>query len=286
MPPCTTSRARPTLATSREERHYARSPLLGGIELLAARYRHHVFPRHAQDSVVLGLVEQGVIEFMSGGRTISIGEGALLFIPPGIVHEAVGCMELPWTYRALYLGAAQWQSLCDAAAVPTPSVATVVRHVPTYERLRRAHARLVGQELGERTLEETLRSVASALANGGQEVDRRGQGIGSDATLERVRRLLDEETARRVSLGEMAAMAGLSRFHFLRSFSRAYGVSPYAYSLNRRLLQVRRRLADGAPISMTALDFGFADQAHLTRHFLRTIGVTPGEYQRAFAEAR
>jgi AraC-like DNA-binding protein len=34
---------------------------------------------------------------------------------------------------------------------------------------------------------------------------------------------------------------------------------------------------------MTALEFGFADQAHLTRHFLRTIGVTPGEYQRAFS---
>lgn len=286
MSACTAPRPRLQLATVREERHYARSPLLGGIELLAARYRHHVFPRHAQDAVVLGLVEQGVIDFMSGGRTASVGEGALLFIPSGIVHEAVGCMELPWTYRALYLSAGQWQSLCDAAAVPTPSVATVVRHVPLYERLRRVHPRLVGQELGERALEETLRWAASVLAGGGSDADPGGRGVGSDAALERVRRLLDEETTRRVSLGEMAAMAGLSRFHFLRSFSRAYGVSPYAYSLNRRLLQVRRRLADGAPISMTALDFGFADQAHLTRHFLRTIGVTPGEYQRAFAEGR
>ena len=103
-----------------------------------------------------------------------------------------------------------------------------------------------------------------------------------DGPLARVRRALDEQLTRRVPLGEMAALAGLSRFHFLRAFSRAYGVSPYAYSLNRRLLEAQRRLSHGAAISMTALEFGFADQAHLTRHFLRTIGVTPGEYQRAF----
>lgn len=278
--------SRPPLVPAREERHYARSPLLGGIELLAARYRQHVFRRHAQDAVVLGLVEEGVIEFRSGGRTMPVAPGSLLVIPSGIVHEAVGCMDRPWTYRALYLSAAQWESVCRTAGASPLPAASVVWHLPAYERLRRQHARLVGDDAGERTLEETLRSVASVLAGDRCDSGRASRGERGDAALDRVRRLLDEVTTRRVPLAEMAATAGLSRFHLLRSFSTAYGVSPSAYSLNRRLLHARRRLAGGASISRTALDFGFADQAHLTRHFLRTMGVTPGEYQRAFAVRR
>lgn len=74
----------------------------------------------------------------------------------------------------------------------------------------------------------------------------------------------------------------MSRFHFLRAFTRAFGVTPYAYTIDRRVLNARRLLSEGTPISMAALEAGFADQAHLTQVFLKTIGVTPGEFRRAF----
>lgn len=268
--------------STRERRHYAHSPLLGGVEMLAAEYKQHAFPRHAQESVVIGLVEEGTIDFSSGGKDMSIEEGDVLFISPGTVHEAFGHADSPWTYRALYLTPHQWEAACLTMGAPMPGGAAVLRAPHLYERLRGVHRHLIGGTLPERLLEDTVRAVVDSVvqhAGASRAADPRAV----DAPLARVRRVLDEQLARRVRLGEMAALAGLSRFHFLRAFSRAYGVSPYAYSLNRRLLEAQRRLSRGAAISMTALEFGFADQAHLTRHFLRTIGVTPGEYQRAFA---
>jgi AraC-like DNA-binding protein len=50
-----------------------------------------------------------------------------------------------------------------------------------------------------------------------------------------------------------------------------------------RVRQARRLLDRGVPPAQAAAEAGFADQAHLTRHFKRTMGVPPGAYQRARA---
>jgi AraC-like DNA-binding protein len=268
---------------ARERREYVHSPLLGGIELLAAEYRHHVFPRHVQEQAVIGVVQRGVIRFCGGGVDEEVREGDILFIAPGTPHEALGRGDGGWTYRALYLTPAQWCAAATALGTPLPTGAGIVRDPSLYERTRATHERLISGNFPEAAFEDHVRRLVASVA----EHQQRYPGVATDKTvgdaLARVRDLLDGTAGRRVTLSEMAAFSGLSRCYFLRAFSRAYGVSPYAYALNRRLQEAQRRLAAGEPISMTALEAGFADQAHLTRHFLRTVGVTPGEYQRAFA---
>lgn len=268
---------------ARERREYVHSPLLGGVELLAAEYRQHIFPRHVQEQVVLGIVERGRIRFVGGGIDMEMGEGDILFVAPGTVHEAVGHGDGAWTYRALYLTPDQWAASCTTLGASIPDGASVFRNASLTARLRRAHRHLVNGTLPERALEDVLRRLVDAVVTERSRVVHCPGGSEAGDALARVRQLLDTRYSRRMSLAEMASVSGLSRFHFLRAFSRAYGVSPCAYSVNRRLLEAQRRLSAGEPISMTALEVGFADQAHLTRHFLRTIGVTPGEYQRAFA---
>ncbi|MFN8571419.1 MAG: AraC family transcriptional regulator [Gemmatimonadaceae bacterium] len=267
----------------RDRREYLHTPLLGGVELLAAEYRRHVFPRHVQDQGVIGLVEAGNIRFTGGGLNVDIGEGDLLFIAPGTVHEAYGDGDSAWGYRAIYLTPELWSASCARLGAAAPTDAAVVHDARLYTRAWRAHRELVSGTLAEGKFEDVVRALMAAM------VGRQDQSVAASVSrdvesgLARVRRALDAAPTRRMSISEMASLSGLGRFHFLHEFSRVYGVSPYAYSLNRRLLEAQRRLAAGAPISLTALDVGFADQAHLTRHFLRTIGVTPGEYQKAYA---
>ncbi|MFG2362929.1 helix-turn-helix domain-containing protein [Streptomyces mirabilis] len=61
----------------------------------------------------------------------------------------------------------------------------------------------------------------------------------------------------------------------LVGFRAAYGFAPSDYQRDLRLRRARALLAEGTAPSMAAAEAGFADQAHLTRWFSRTYGVTP-----------
>jgi AraC-like DNA-binding protein len=88
---------------------------------------------------------------------------------------------------------------------------------------------------------------------------------------------------RQVSLAELAALSGVSRFQLLRGFAREVGITPHAYLVQRRVCLARRLLADGQTPAQAAIQAGFADQSHMTRAFVRQLGVTPGRYRAAIA---
>ena len=271
-----------------ESRRYALSPLLGGVELLTARYTTHAFAPHAQDSYVLGLVERGAVVIESEGRVMELRPGAVLFITPGVIHGAHPATAEPWDYRALYLTPAQWARLVaddgDGGAARAVG-ASVVGDAKAARRLLDAHAALTGTAGDDAApaVVADLERVALACARRTRSVARE---LSVPARLERARGFVERNVHRRVSLDEMAEIAGMSRFGLVRAFSHAYGAAPYAYALQLRLLHARRLLAAGAGIAQTSLALGFADQSHLTRWFLRAVGVTPGEFLRARGAAR
>jgi AraC-like DNA-binding protein len=92
---------------------------------------------------------------------------------------------------------------------------------------------------------------------------------------------LNEAADQQVSLAELAALAGVSRFKLLRGFAREVGTTPHAYLLQRRLRAARRLLAAGQTPVQAAIEAGFADQSHLTRAFVRFFGMTPARYRAA-----
>lgn len=81
---------------------------------------------------------------------------------------------------------------------------------------------------------------------------------------------------------DLAMLAGLSRFHFLRCFKRATGSSPLQYILARRVEHAAALLAaHEASIAEVAYAAGFSSQSHLNATFKRHVGMTPGAYRRA-----
>ena len=83
-------------------------------------------------------------------------------------------------------------------------------------------------------------------------------------------------------ISRVAALSGLSRETFTRTFSREAGISPREYRLMKKLNEARRRLQIGMPLAEVAVDCGFFDQSHMSRHFSRVFGTTPGAYLKSF----
>jgi AraC family transcriptional regulator len=79
-----------------------------------------------------------------------------------------------------------------------------------------------------------------------------------------------------LTLEQIAAIAGVSRYHMVRAFGATTGRSVMRYVRARRLSEAARTLADGAPdILMVALDAGYGSHEAFTRAFRERFGVTP-----------
>jgi AraC family transcriptional regulator len=81
-----------------------------------------------------------------------------------------------------------------------------------------------------------------------------------------------------LTLDDIAAAAGVSRFHMARVFDARLGLSVMAYVRGRRLTVAARRLVEGAPgILPVALDSGYGSHEAFTRAFRDRFGITPEE---------
>ena len=78
----------------------------------------------------------------------------------------------------------------------------------------------------------------------------------------------------------LAREAGMSPYHFLRTFRQVAGVTPHQYVLRTRLNRAAVRLRTcGEPISAIAFDAGFGDLSTFNRRFRRLMGCSPGAYR-------
>ena len=90
----------------------------------------------------------------------------------------------------------------------------------------------------------------------------------------------DDCVADRITLDDLARALGLTRYFVLRAFRQATGIPVSAYLTQIRVERAKQLLQADLPIATAAQRVGFADQSHLTRHFGRLVGVTPGVFAR------
>lgn len=82
------------------------------------------------------------------------------------------------------------------------------------------------------------------------------------------------------SLGNLAAAAGMSRYHFLRVFRRVAGVTPYQCVLAARLRRAAHVLAaTDEPVTQAAFAAGFGDLSTFNRRFRKAFGMTPVQWR-------
>lgn len=254
---------------------FRRPPHRDGVELYRAHIVRHAFEPHAHDAFGLGAIESGVERFRYRGTDHLAPAQSLVLMNPDELHTGRAETDEGWRYRMVYVAA-------DVVEAVTGErgwwFAQAVR--PDAPRARQASALLHALWYAESPLafDSTLADLLELLrpdARTGRRALREGAPRFA-GVVEYLRAHLD----RRLTLDELAAVAGLSPFHFLRAFRAAHGATPQQVLMALRLADAQRRLAAGEAPAQVAAAVGLADQAHLTRAFARRYGVTPARYQR------
>lgn len=106
----------------------------------------------------------------------------------------------------------------------------------------------------------------------------RGEGKLDRRRLERVTAYIEQHLAdASLSVADLAEVACLSAFHFLRSFRRTLNMTPHAYVRARRLERARAALATEAAVPEIAERYGFRHVRHFRNAYTQHHGLAPGE---------
>jgi AraC-like DNA-binding protein len=240
-------------------------------------------PRHWHEEYQFCLIQAGESELNYRGRNLPTPPTSLFMVHPGEIHsnrvydDRAGC-----SYRTLFVDA----ELMRRAAAQIQGKGSGLPFFPTAvvfdEDVLRQYLDLhVALERPSSSLERQilLLNLLTKLISRFSETGARARSFGLEHQhVMRARDYLIEHYAENVSLEKLARIANLSPFHFNRVFSDQLGMPPHAFQTQLRVARAKALLRQGRAISLVASETGFADQSHLTRHFKRLVGVTPGQF--------
>ncbi len=277
-----TARAAPASSAGRE--HFdVRATAMPGVIAVEA-LSHRSFSRHTHDQFGIGVILDGAQDSASGRGPVRAERGQLITVNPNEVHDGLPVRGGRRHWRMLYFEPEVIAHVADdLTARRGCELAYPVLDSPVSAGLFLALHRSLTNPTGNAALaaESLLMDVVAPFVAATARVERP-----APLAVAHARALIDAEPARSVTLEALAQASGLSRFHFLRSFRAATGLPPHAYQVQKRLHLARRLISDGLSLAEAAAGSGFADQAHLTRHFTRAFGIRPGALRRAVAGGR
>jgi len=257
----------------RQEVSAWRPRIPGVVEVFHAHFTEYAYPMHVHEAWTLLIVDDGAVRYDLDRHEHGTPHDTVTLLPPHVPHNGSPATPHGFRKRVLYLDATHLREDLIGSAVDQPDLRDPVLR----RRVGQLHTALAhaGDELEAESrltfIGERLRS--QLRPNAGADTPRP-----DPALARRLRELLDERVVDGLTLDEAAGLVHAHPAHLVRAFSTAYGIAPHQYLNSRRVDRARRLLLDGRSPGEVASATGFFDQSHLTRHFRKLVGVTPGRY--------
>lgn len=270
--------------TSSQDTKFWRVKNLDGLELSHSSHSAQGLPRHFHEEYIIGVVERGLERVSCGGTVYTTGAGTLILFNPGQAHASSGIDDSGFTRRTFYPSVDMMRKILtsltgrDQPAPTFPETIVALESSPVAGLIIQLHTSL---EQPSSKLEQESRFVfvmerlirRHALNHPAPPRFRRERTYVS-----LVRDFLEAHYAENMSLADLSSITNLSTFHLLRAFREEFGLPPFEYQKQVRLARAKQLLRQGIPIARVASEVGYSDQSHMTKHFKRFAGITPGRY--------
>lgn len=261
-----------------------------GLERFEAFFTGHPFSPHRHDTYAIGMTLQGVQAFRYRGAARNSVPGQVFVLHPDELHDGHAGTDTGFRYRILYVDPRLIHEALGERRCPLPFVRNAVS---TDQRLMNAILPALGDldlAVEELQRDQIIAALADALAAADTSIARRQVSKQHWRAVGLARGFLDASTenagaGKTVTSEALEAVTGLSRYDLARQFRACLGTSPYRYLVMRRLDRARVLIRRGTPLADAAIASGFADQSHMTRHFSKAYGLSPGRWAAMTARA-
>jgi AraC-like DNA-binding protein len=215
------------------------------------------------------------------GRTEFLNDGSTMLLEPGEVHRNT-TVHKPADFKVVMIAPELFKAAAEELNVPgTPHFRFAQIEDPSL--FRAVYRFCASVESGDTVLrQQSLFATCLRLLLGYAERQPSRLVVANEhRAVRRAKVYLQERFSELVTLDELAAVAGLSRFRLVHAFAKHVGLPPHAYQIHVRIERARLLLRKGVLPAEVATDVGFADQSHFTRHFRRIMRITPSAYAQA-----
>ena len=254
------------------------APSCQGLERIEAFFAGHAFDPHRHDTYAIGFTLHGVQSFRYRGAAEHSVPGQVFVLHPDETHDGHAGTSVGFRYKILYVEPRAIHDALSERRCPLPFVRAAVS---TDRRLAAAIMPALGDldiALDELHRDQMILDLAEALAAADPSAARRTLSARHWRAVDTARDFLDANVQMVVASAELEAVAGFSRYALARHFRVCVGTSPYRYLVMRRLDRARSLIRRGTPLADAAVSCGFADQSHMTRHFKKVYGMSPGRW--------
>jgi AraC-like DNA-binding protein len=256
------------------------APYQSGIHRIEAFFSGEAYAPHRHDTYSIGYTIHGVQSFAYRGARAASTAGRVMVLHPDEMHDGGAGSDEGFHYKMLYIE----PSLIRAALGEAVSTLPFVKEAILTDR-RLFHAIQTAFvdmtiELEATALDEIAVLLADGLLANDQSAKRSTSRLIDLKAINQARDYMEANLERPVVSKELEKVCGQDRFSLARQFRKALGTSPYRYQLLRRLDLARAKIQKGNSLVNAAINAGFSDQAHMSRHFKSTYGISPGQWQR------
>lgn len=244
------------------------------MTVLSARFDQFEYKKHCHEEYAIGVTLTGIQQYRLEDELCQSKPGGIMLFHPEQIHDGCSGDKTDLEYVMTYIPRDLFEEISGKKGVIRFSspilydrrlAADIVSLIRSIEC---GHSDMLTNEL----IMEVIQKAADTENELHTPRDHRA--------INRAVEMMHDNIESALKLDEICAEVQMSKYHFIRQFKDAKGLSPYQFFLNCRTEHAKKLLDSGEELYTVMLNCGFYDISHLNRRFKSSYGITANAYSR------
>jgi AraC-like DNA-binding protein len=233
------------------------------------------FPKHFHETFCISLIHQGTEQINFEHQSLFSEAGSISITNPFEVHSnPVIDINFPLKFDTIYISSDLMKAVLDGKNI-----------IFLNRKINSKKANLlfleVKEAIDERNaviIEDSLRRFLEFLKAYSEENEKEYCALNFDSFSE-INTYIENHICSKFCLDNLAEMANINKFGFVKKFKTSTGMTPMNYILMKKIFSSKKLIGSNSELTDIAYQYNFTDLAHFSKTFKRFIGVSPNKYK-------